>query len=54
MPKQKNTIVAHYYNEFCIPRCDKLTNGAKIDEVLALANFKELTTRASEYQLDTI
>ena len=51
---QVNLIANRYYQEFCIPRWDNLKNGARIDEVLALANFEELTARASEDNLDTI
>ena len=51
---QVNLIANRYYQEFCIPRWDNLKNGVKIDEALALANFEELTARASEDQLDKI
>ena len=57
--EQKNiNAIAKKYMTYCQARWGELKNAGKnaqsLDEVLALANFEELTARASEDQLDRI
>lgn len=47
-------LIAQKYMAFCEERWGNLTNGQKIDEVLALGNFERLTARSTEDNLDTL